>query len=248
MTRGGNMDYQVVLEEFEGPLDLLLHLIKEKQMDLANLELAKVCDQYVSYVTNMQNQNLNVLSEYLVMAANLLEMKSKLLLPKPTITIEGEFEEDPREALIRRLIEYKRYKDVLDQFKEKYESRQTMIIKPASSMEEFVVDTSTIIPDNLDVYLLIKAMKKMYQRLELSRPLQTHIARVDISIDQRCDQISQFFARRQGQRVLLETLMEDDNSRINYVVTFLAVLVLCKDQKVVIEQDELFERLYVLGV
>lgn len=243
-----DMDYQVVLEEFEGPLDLLLHLIKEKQMDLENLELAKVCDQYVSYVTDMQNQNLNILSEYLVMAANLLEMKSKLLLPKPVVTIEGEYEEDPREALVRRLIEYKRYKDVLDQFKEKYESRQTMIIKPASSMEEFVVDTTTIIPDNLDVYLLIKAMKKMYQRLALSRPLQTHIARVDISIDQRCEQIAAYFARRRGQRVLLETLMEDDNSRINYVVTFLAVLVLCKDQKVVIEQDELFEQMYVLGV
>lgn len=242
------MDYQVVLEEFEGPLDLLLHLIKDKQMDLANLEVAKVCDQYVSYITQMQNQNLNILSEYLVMAANLLEMKSKLLLPKPTITLEGEFEQDPREALIRRLIEYKRYKDVLDQFKEKYESRQMMIIKPASTMEEFVVDTSTVIPDNLDVYLLIKAMRKMYQRLELSRPLQTHITRVDISIDQRCDQIADFFAKRPKRRVLLEELMEDDGSKINYVVTFLAVLVLCKDQIVTIEQEGLFEKLYVKGV
>ncbi len=242
------MDYQVVLEEFQGPLDLLLHLIKEKEMDLENLEVFRICDQYLAYIQEMRDKNLNILSEYLVMAANLLEMKSKMLIPRVEVDIAGDYQEDPREALIRRLIEYKRYKDVLDDIKSKYESRQTMIVKPSSNMEEFVVDTSTMIPEGLDVYSLIRAMKKMYQRIELSKPLETHIARVDISIDDRCEEIKDYFHRIANRKVGFLDLLEDNPSKTNFIVTFLAILVLCKDQEVLISQDELHEDIFVEGV
>ena len=115
------MEYQVILDDFQGPLDLLLHLIKEKEMDLQTLELSVITDQYLQYIHMMESSQLEVMSEYLVMAAQLIEMKSKMLLPKEKVQIEDEYQEDPREALIRRLIEYKRYKDVLDEIQEKYE-------------------------------------------------------------------------------------------------------------------------------
>ena len=102
------MEYQVVIEDFQGPLDLLLHLIKEKEMDLETLELSVIADQYLQYIHAMDPSLLELMSEYLVMAADLIEMKSKMLIPKEKVTINDEYQEDPREALIRRLIEYKR--------------------------------------------------------------------------------------------------------------------------------------------
>ena len=121
------MEYQVILDDFQGPLDLLLHLIKEKEMDLQTLELSVITDQYLQYIHMMESSQLEVMSEYLVMAAQLIEMKSKMLLPKEKVQIEDEYQEDPREALIRRLIEYKRYKDVLDEYRKALVIRQTRI-------------------------------------------------------------------------------------------------------------------------
>ena len=118
------MAYEVVLEDFQGPLDLLLHLIKEKEMDLETLEVSVITDQYLAYIDQMDAQQLETMSEYLVMAAQLIEMKSKMLLPAQKVELEDDYQEDPREQLIKRLIEYKKYKDVLDEFKEKYEQRQ----------------------------------------------------------------------------------------------------------------------------
>lgn len=240
------MEYQVILNDFQGPLDLLLHLIKEKEMDLETLELSTITDQYLQYIHMMEASQLEVMSEYLVMAAQLIEMKSKMLLPKEKVTIDDEYQEDPRVALIKRLIEYKRYKDVIDDIKEQYEKRQTMIIKPADNMEEYVVDTSTMIPEGLEVYDLMKAMQRMFQRKALSKPLDTHISRKDISIDQRSDEIRNFFKQRVNKKVKLDDLF-DRVDKYYFIVTFLSILVLAKDKEVEIYQDDLFDEIYVEG-
>ena len=229
------MEYQVILDDFQGPLDLLLHLIKEKEMDLQTLELSVITDQYLQYIHMMESSQLEVMSEYLVMAAQLIEMKSKMLLPKEKVQIEDEYQEDPREALIRRLIEYKRYKE-----------RQFMLIKPSHNMEEYVIDTSTMIPEGLEVYDLMKAMQKMYQRKMLSRPLDTHISKKDISIEQRSDQIRNYFKVRVNKRVKLDELF-DRGDRYYFIVTFLSILVLANDKEVEIIQEGLFDDIYVEG-
>jgi len=236
------MEYQVILDDFQGPLDLLLHLIKEKEMDLQTLELSVITDQYLQYIHMMESSQLEVMSEYLVMAAQLIEMKSKMLLPKEKVQIEDEYQE----ALIRRLIEYKRYKDVLDEIQEKYEKRQFMLIKPSHNMEEYVIDTSTMIPEGLEVYDLMKAMQKMYQRKMLSRPLDTHISKKDISIEQRSDQIRNYFKVRVNKRVKLDELF-DRGDRYYFIVTFLSILVLANDKEVEIIQEGLFDDIYVEG-
>lgn len=240
------MEYQIVIEDFEGPLDLLLHLIKEKEMNLETLELSVIADQYLQYIHAMDPSLLEVMSEYLVMAADLIEMKSKMLIPKEKVTINDDYQEDPREALIRRLIEYKRYKDVLDEIREKYEQRQSILIKPAESMEEYVIDTSSMIPDNLEVYDLMKAMQKMFQRKAMMKPLDTHIAKKDISIDERTDQIRDYFKTRVNKKIRFEDLF-DRHDRFYFIVTFIAVLVLAKDKEVEIIQDGLFTDIFVEG-
>lgn len=238
------MACEVVLEDFQGPLDLLLHLIKEKEMDLETLEVSVITDQYLAYIDQMDAQQLETMSEYLVMAAQLIEMKSKMLLPAQKVELEDDYQEDPREQLIKRLIEYKKYKDVLDEFKEKYEQRQYIHTKAPAFMDEYVIDTTEMIPDNLEVYDLIRAMQKMFQRKALLAPLESKIARVEISIDERSDQIRQYFRIHKNQRVKLEDLFEEPK-KIFFVITFLSVLVLVNKNELVIEQDGNFEDIYL---
>ena len=238
------MSYEVVIDDFQGPLDLLLHLIKEKEMDLETLEVSVITDQYLAYIDQMDADQLETMSEYLVMAAQLIEMKSKMLLPNEKVELEDDYQEDPREQLIRRLIEYKKYKDILDDVRECYEYRQTLHTKAPALMDDYVVDTSELIPDHLEVYDLIKAMQKMFQRKVLHAPLESRIARVEISIEERSDQIRQYFKLHKNQRIRFEELFEEP-TRTFFVVTFLSILVLVHTNELIIEQDGNFENIYL---
>lgn len=238
------MSYEVVIDDFQGPLDLLLHLIKEKEMDLETLEVSVITDQYLAYIDQMDADQLETMSEYLVMAAQLIEMKSKMLLPNEKVELEDDYQEDPREQLIRRLIEYKKYKDILDDVRECYEYRQTLHTKAPALMDDYVVDTSELIPDYLEVYDLIKAMQKMFQRKVLHAPLESRIARVEISIEERSDQIRQYFKLHKNQRIRFEELFEEP-TRTFFVVTFLSILVLVNTNELIIEQDGNFENIYL---
>lgn len=238
------MGYEVVLDDFQGPLDLLLHLIKEKEMDLEKLEVSVITDQYLAYINQMDSSQLETMSEYLVMAAQLIETKSKMLLPNEKVELDDDYQEDPREQLIKRLIEYKKYKDVLDEMRECYEYRQTLHTKAPAIMDDYVVDTSELIPNNLEVYDLIRAMQKMFQRKVLLTPLESKIARVEISIEDRSDQIRQYFKTHKNQRVDFEDLFEEP-TKIFFVITFLAILVLVNTNELIIEQDGNFEKIYL---
>ncbi len=238
-------EYRVSLDQFEGPLDLLLHLIKEKEMDLENLEVSKITDQYLEYLHQLQTVNLEVASEYLVMASSLIELKSKMLLPIEVVKIDDEYEEDPRETLIKRLIEYKKYKDVVESFKEQYESRKQFYIKASSSMEEYAIDTTNLIPNHLEIYDLMKAMQKMYQRKILSSPLITSVGKKEISIDDRCDEIRAYF--KLHRKVNFEELF-DQPTRHYFVVTFLAILTLANKKEIEITQEKQFDQIFLEAI
>ena len=213
-------------------------------MDLESLEVSVITDQYLAYIDQMDPDQLETMSEYLVMAAQLIEMKSKLLLPNEKVELEDDYQEDPREQLIRRLIEYKKYKDVLDEFRDCYEHRQTLHTKAPALMGDYIVDTTEMIPQDLEVYDLIRAMQKMFQRKALMAPLESKIARVEISIEDRSDQIRQYFRLHKNQRVDFEELF-DEPSRTFFVVTFLSILVLVNTNELVIEQEGNFEKIYL---
>lgn len=238
------MSYEVILDDFQGPLDLLLHLIKEKEMDLETLEVSVITDQYLAYIDQMNPDQLETMSEYLVMAAQLIEMKSKLLLPNEKVELEDEYQEDPREQLIKRLIEYKKYKDVLEDMREYYDYRHTIHTKVPANMDDYVVDTTNLIPDDLEVYDLIRAMQKMFQRKALTSPLESKIARVEISIEERSDQIRQFFKVHHHQRIELDDLF-DEPSTSYFVITFLSILTLVNKRELEIEQNGNFEKIYL---
>ena len=239
------MEYQVTVDQFTGPLDLLLHLIKEHDMDLLDLDVAAVCDQYLAYIQTMDPSLLEAVSEYLVMAAWLIEMKSKLLLPKPEIDEEDDYEAE-RKRMIERLIEKNRINGILEAFEASYDKRQTMHSKIPSALEEYLPSGEETIPEGMEVYDLIKAMQRVMQRRALLQPLESKIARVEISIDERTEQIRSYFLRHKDKTVDFEDLF-DEGDRYFAIVTFLSILVLVKNSEVLITQSGNFEKIYLKG-
>ncbi len=239
------MEYQVTVDQFTGPLDLLLHLIKEHDMDLLDLDVAAVCDQYLAYIQTMDPSLLEAVSEYLVMAAWLIEMKSKLLLPKPEIDEEDDYEAE-RKRMIERLIEKNRINGILEAFEASYDKRQTMHSKIPSALEEYLPSGEETIPEGMEVYDLIKAMQRVMQRRVLLQPLESKIARVEISIDERTEQIRSYFLRHKDKTVDFEDLF-DEGDRYFAIVTFLSILVLVKNSELLITQSGNFEKIYLKG-
>lgn len=239
------MEYQVTVDQFTGPLDLLLHLIKEHDMDLLDLDVAAVCDQYLAYIQTMDPSLLEAVSEYLVMAAWLIEMKSKLLLPKPEIDEEDDYEAE-RKRMIERLIEKNRINGILEAFEASYDKRQTMHSKIPSVLEEYLSSGEETIPEGMEVYDLIKAMQRVMQRRALLQPLESKIARVEISIDERTEQIRSYFLRHKDKTVDFEDLF-DEGDRYFAIVTFLSILVLVKNSELLITQSGNFEKIYLKG-
>lgn len=239
------MEYQVTVDQFTGPLDLLLHLIKEHDMDLLDLDVAAVCDQYLAYIQTMDPSLLEAVSEYLVMAAWLIEMKSKLLLPKPEIDEEDDYEAE-RKRMIERLIEKNRINGILEAFEASYDKRQTMHSKIPSVLEEYLPSGEETIPEGMEVYDLIKAMQRVMQRRALLQPLESKIARVEISIDERTEQIRSYFLHHKDKTVDFEDLF-DEGDRYFAIVTFLSILVLVKNSELLITQSGNFEKIYLKG-
>ena len=165
------MEYSVKINEFEGPLDLLLHLIKESNIKIEDIKIDEITKQYLDYINKMEEMNLDIASEYLVMAAELIEMKSINLLPKKE---EKELveEEDPKEELIRRLLEYESYKKMTEVFREYEEERKEIHTKMPTNLDEFKSDEIDV---NVGVDDILKAFSVFMEKKEFLKPLSTKI-------------------------------------------------------------------------
>lgn len=235
------MEYQFKINEFEGPLDLLLHLVKQSEMDIMDIEIAKLTDQYLEYISNMEKFNLNIASEYLVLAANLTYLKSKSLLP--TVSVEEEFDDDfmeTKEELESRLLEYKRYKEVTSAFKALEEARSDIHTKTPSNIKDYKGENITLSGD-ITLEDLVKAFQKYLERKELNKPINTKVTTREISITERRKSIRNILNSR--KKVEFFELFEDF-SKPYVVVTFLSILEMAKERELVIEQENNFEKIY----
>jgi len=225
------MEYTLKTVEFEGPLDLLLHLIKEANIDIFEIKISEITDQYLAYITKMEELDLNIDSEYLVMAADLIEMKSRELLPKNEE--EDEEEEDPKEALINRLLEYQKYKEVTSELKKLEEERSEFYSKLPSVLDEFKDDTLKV-DENLTLEDIIKAFANLKEKQILEKPLNTVVTKKEYSIHQRNKEILNKLKTKKQINFdeLFETFTKD-----YVVVTFLSILDLAKKQNIIIKQD-----------
>lgn len=236
------MDYKIEIPEFEGPLDLLLHLIKQSNIDIKNISIDEITKQYLNYIKLMEDLNLNIASEYLVMAAELIEIKSSSLLPKNE-HIDDEYEDDPKENLIKRLLEYEQYKNLTDNFKQLEEYRQEIFTREPNNLLDYK-DNDEELDLGVDLNDLINAFSVFLKQKELDKPLNTKITNKEYSIGKRCYEIKKILKSR--KKIEFKDLFESF-SKEYIVVTFLAILSLSRKQEIEIEQECNFKNIFIKG-
>ncbi|WP_042223546.1 segregation/condensation protein A [Oceanobacillus manasiensis] len=236
--------YQVKLDAFEGPLDLLLHLINKYEIDINDIPVAQITEQYMNYIHTMQKLDLNIASEYLVMAATLVAIKSQMLLPKQEIDEEvDEYMEDPREELMQRLIEYRKFKDAAEKLKEKEEDASQLFTRSPVIFEKLTQNPHKVVKGDLTIYDMLGALGKMMERKKWKEPLDTKVQRAEIPIEQRMDEVIEL-VRERREGIYFDELFSY-RSRTHIVVTFMALLELMKSRKVFCEQESHFDALLV---
>lgn len=234
-----NMEYKVKINEFEGPLDLLLHLIKESKVEIWDVKIEEIVEQYLDYINAMKEMNLDIASSYLVMASELIELKSKLLLPNQKKEETEEEEIDPREALINRLVEYQKYKELTKEFKELETKRKDIHTKIPESLKEFQ-EEGTVVNSDVSLDDLMEAFQKLLQRKELDKPLKTNVTTREISIEERRTSIKSILNIK--KKVDFFELFEEA-TREYIVVTFLTILEMAKKKELVIKQENNFDNI-----
>lgn len=231
------MSFTVETTKFDGPLDLMLHLIKEQQLDIFDLDMEVLTDQYINYLQTMEKLELEIESEYLVELATLIEYKSKKLLPKKTEELEDDYEEDPKERIVRRLLEYQKYKEVSNELLEAFNQRQEQFAKPLSIDS---INTNNLVDDQKlegNPYDLLKAMTRVLRRMELSKPIETKLTTKEISTEDRILEIKSRLSTL-PKTFNFENLVSDCHNVHEVIVTFLAILDMAKDHYLVFSSDD----------
>jgi segregation and condensation protein A len=226
---------EVILDAFEGPLDLLLYLIRRQNLDILDIPIAEITRQYVDYIEMMQDLRLELAAEYLVMAAILAEIKSRLLLPRPP-EIEG-LEEDPRAELMRRLQEYERFKKAAEDI-----DGMSRIDRDLAQASAFVADRNVIrLPPPVELRELLLALKDVLKRAELTGHHQ--IQREALSVRHRMGEV----LRRLGDGGFhrFESLFDASEGRLGIIVSFLAILELAKEHLIEIMQEVALAPIYL---
>jgi segregation and condensation protein A len=221
---------RVELEIFEGPLDLLLHLIKKNEVSITDIPIATITEQYLATLELMQSLNLDVAGEFLVMAATLIYIKSRMLLPPEEADQEEEEEGDPREELVRRLLEYQRFKEAAAELEQREILRRDVFVRPSESTEEM----ESVGFESVSLFDLITALRSVLARLPEESVHEVALERV--SMREKMSLLLDDLHRR--GKVIFQSLFAGASSRMEVVVTFLAMLELVKIRAVRIWQEE----------
>ena len=236
------MKYKVLIDAFEGPLDLLLHLIKQSDISIFDINIEQITQQYLEYIHQMEELNLDIASEYLVMAASLIEMKSRILLPNSKEVNDEDDNIDPKTELINRLIEYEKYKNKTDELKLLATNRQAIHTRLPYDMTAYI--DQDIDFENATITDLMQAFAKFLEQKALEKPLNTKITTKEYSVHERSEQIKNML--KQKKKMMFQelfTIMKKDY----IIVTFLSVLELAKKQELKIEQENNFQQIYILA-
>ena len=235
------MVYKCKLKIFEGPLDLLLHLLKEQKMDICDIPIAEITKQYMQYLEMMQELNLELVGEYLVMAAELTRIKSKTLLPSPEMGEEGDFGggEDPRSELMRRLREYQRYRDAAFELRMKEHDRQQVFSRGG----EIEIEESSETPELMDatVFDLFTAYQKILDSKSFEKDYEIEITTMSVT-----DQMQYILdILNSSDSVTFESLFTVLNSKQEIIVTFLGILELMRLKLMRVQQSQHFETIRI---
>ena len=237
------------IESFEGPLDLLLHLIDRNKFNIFDIPIVEITAQYMEYLSSMEARDLNVMSEFLVMAATLLEIKAKMLLPAE-VDEEGE-EIDPREELVQKLLEYKMYKYMSYELRDRLSMSGKALYKGATIPEEVAAYEAPVDLQELVGDLTLKRLDQIFQTLmrrqaEKIDPIRSRFGRIEqeeVSLDEKMVSVRAYAAV--NPRFLFSALLEGQRSRVQMIVTFLAVLELMKTGELTVVQEHPFDDMII---
>lgn len=236
-----NNTFELNINDFNGPLDLLLHLIKESKMDIYNLKIEEITKQYVDYIESQNNLNIDIASEYLVMASTLIHLKSKRLINDVSDTDEESEEEiNSEDDLKRRLLEYQAYKEVTENLKELEDKRSEVYTKLPENLTEYKEEDKISTDTSLDD--LIKAFEQFLDRQKYNKPLDTKITTKELSVTRRSKEIKLLLGKHKHMNFLE---LFDKVTKPYVVVTFLSILEMAKDRELSIRQDKNFASIIV---
>ena len=231
------------INDFEGPLDLLLHLVKTAKMDIYEIDTKYIIDKYLEFINTLDKNDLDNASEYLVMAAELIHLKSRLLLNLETEDndSDSEYSINSEEDLKNKLIEYERYQNITGVFKELEEKRGEFFTKVPENLKNFL-DESNHLEGNLDPEILKDALLELQKRLNYQKPINTKITRKELSVEERKTYIREYITKRKNVKF---TDLFEDYTKEMIVVTFLSILDMCKDKEIKLSQKDNFGEILI---
>ena len=236
------MTYQVKLQVFEGTLDLLLYLIRKNEVDIYNIPVATITQQYLDYLNMMQLLDLNVAGEFLVMAATLMQIKSRLLLPAEERPAEEAEEEDPREELVRRLLEYQRFKEVARHLAALEWQRRHVFVRTGTPGDLPPASAEDAPHFEASLFDLLSAFSKVLTTV--SKDQLYEIVRDEVTVEQKVQELLEHLAQRPS--LTFEALFATSQTRIQIIATFLALLELVRLKEVSAQQDTLFGSIIIV--
>lgn len=236
------MEYKVRLEVFEGPLDLLLFLIKRDEVDIYDVSIERITQQYLEYMEAFQVLNIELAGEFIVMAANLLYIKSRMLLPKDQQMAEEDAEEeDPRWELIRQLIEYKKFKEAASQLRSREALREQLFPRLPAAVEAAVEEN--LLVEEVGIFDLINAFQKVLKRLDAKKEDLREIFEENFTVSEKIDYLLRVTESEVSMR--FEECFAEAASRAEVVVTFLAMLELIRLKQLRVRQDNQFGEIWI---
>ncbi len=236
------MDYLININDFHGPLDLLLHLVRKTEMDIYAIDTNAIIEEYLNYIEHMQDLNIDIASEFLVMASTLVHLKSKMLIGSTEEKEEeNEFDINSEEELKTKILEYQKYKDMAEVFKELEENRGDFFTKEPVALKEYS-ENGLKNDGSITVDDLVKALLAYQERLNEQKPIHTKITKKELSIEKRIISIKEKLKNRKKLNFL--DLFEEVTKEY-FIVTFLAILQMNKNDEINIYQENNFGNIVV---
>ncbi len=237
------MEYKFCINDFEGPLDLLLHLVKTAKMDIYEIDIRLIIEEYLAFIESEKNKNIDIASSYLVMAAELIHLKSKMLVNDDTKeeNTNDEFHIESEEDLKRKIIEYEKYKKLTETLEEKRIKRNNFYTKSPMKLDE-IISSGDISFGDVSLEDLVEALKNFKKREKFLKPLNTKITKKEYSIEKRINDVRNILKVR--DRVEFLELFEENNKDF-LIVTFLAILTMSKNEEINIKQEDNFKPIMI---
>jgi len=228
------------INDFSGPLDLLLFMVKKREIDIYEIDIKIIIDEYITFINSLDKNDLDNKSEYLIMASELIHLKSKLLLGLDEEEPNENYEIVSEDQLRDKILEYERYKNINENFKILEANRQDFFTKLPESLKEY--NTKETIIEEMDVDLLVEAILAITQRQEIIKPKTTKIARKELNINDKITYIKNIL--KENEKIEFTSLFQD-YSKNELIITLLSVLEMSKNKEVVLSQSKNFSKIFI---